>query len=148
MSHRSRVAVAAFMMSLLLLSSCTARQQGPPTVRWGVDECASCHMILAEERFAAVARNEVGVEGRFDDLGCLLRWNEGRPAGTWKTWVHDAGGRGWLDAEAAFYTRNPTLATPMGSGLRAWTSREAAIGSGDLIGSWQELHAAGSAAKP
>src|SRR6185295_18783761 len=89
----------------LLLASCTARPAGLPVVRWGVDECSSCHMILGDERFVAVAR--------------LLRWNEERPAGTWKLWVHDAAGRDWLAADSAFFTRHTGLATPMGSGLRA-----------------------------
>ena len=146
MSRGARLALAA-ILPLLLLASCAARQEGPPTVRWGVDECSQCHMILGDERFAAVARDEAGEEARFDDLGCLLRWSESH-TGAWKTWAHDAAGTDWLDAEAAFYTRNATLATPMGSGLRAWSSREAAIGSGDLIGSWRDLRAAGSASQP
>ena len=144
-SHRNERRWAPIAAALLLLGSCAARQAGRPIVHWGVDECSSCHMILADQRFAAVARSEAGEEARFDDVGCLLRWSEERPAGTWKLWVHDAAGRDWLAADNAFFTRHPGLATPMGSGLRAWTSREAGIGSGDLIGSWQQLQAAGSA---
>ena len=145
-SHRNERRWALIAAALLLLGSCAARQAGRPIVHWGVDECSSCHMILADERFAAVARSEAGEEARFDDVGCLLRWSEERPAGTWKLWVHDAAGRDWLAADTAFFTRHPGLATPMGSGLRAWTSREAGIGSGDLIGSWQQLQASGSRA--
>lgn len=143
--HRFRAPLLAFSAAALL-AACAARPAGPPVVRWGVDECSSCHMILGDERYAAVARSAAGEEARFDDLGCLLRWSDARPAGSWTVWVHDASGHGWLAADTAFFTRHPGLATPMGSGLRAWASREAGIGSGDLVGSWQQLRTTGAEA--
>jgi copper chaperone NosL len=140
MRHRNETH-SALIAAALLVAACAVRPTGPPVVRWGVDECSSCHMILGDERFAAVARSEWGEEARFDDLGCLLRWSEGRPTGAWKVWVHDAAGHGWLDAETALYSHDVGVATPMGSGVRAWGSREAAVGSGDVVETWQQLGA-------
>jgi copper chaperone NosL len=123
-----------------LAVACAAEATAPPAVRWGVDECSDCHMILGDERFAAVARSQGGEEARFDDLGCLVRFLGEEPSlETWQVWVHDAGGPGWLPAEGAWYSRDPKGGTPMGSGLRAWPSPEAAARAGGRARSWSEL---------
>jgi copper chaperone NosL len=91
-------------------------------------------MILSDPRFAAVVRGADGEEARFDDLGCLVAFlgERGGEEG-WQVWVHDAGGEGWLTASQAWYTRGSRLVTPMGSGLRAWPSREAAARGGEPL---------------
>ena len=131
----------ALAPAALLLPACAAAPDGPPQVRWGVDECTQCHMILGEERFAAVARSDAGEEVRFDDLGCLLRWLADHDVAKWRVWAHDAGGPEWLAASDAWYSVNVGLATPMGSGLRAWTPRSAAAAAGGDVRSWSELRA-------
>jgi copper chaperone NosL len=120
----------------LLLTAC-AGATGPPAVRWGVDECSHCHMIVAEERFAAVARGPAGEEARFDDLGCLLAWSATRDLAGWQLWAHDAAGSGWLPAESAAYSRGGA-ATPMGSGLRAWPDGGQAAAAGAPT-TWERL---------
>jgi copper chaperone NosL len=139
-----RVALAA----AALLAACAADPLLPPSVRWGLDECTHCHMTLGEERFAAVARSEAGAEARFDDLGCVARFlGETSSGERWQVWAHDARGTGWLPAESAWYSQNPGLATPMGSGLRAWRSRESAVEAGGEVLSWGELPASAAASR-
>jgi copper chaperone NosL len=134
-----RLPSRALTAAALLAAACAAAPQGPPAVRWGVDECSHCHMILSDPRFAAVARGAAGAEARFDDLGCLVAFlgerggDQARRDEGWQVWVHDAGGEGWLPAAEAWYTRGSRLATPMGSGLRAWPSREAAAPGGEPL---------------
>jgi copper chaperone NosL len=80
-----------------------------------------------------------GEEPRFyDDIGCMATdpWNApGRTA----RFVH--AGRSWLPAESAFYARPAALSTPMGYGVAAFATREAAAAS-DPAGrarTWMEL---------
>ena len=147
----ARIGSRAFSLQAIaagaLLAACAAGPQGPPAVRWGTDVCSHCHMILGEERFAAVARGDSGEELRFDDLGCMLRWREGRDAAGWQVWAHDAGGPGWLAAPDAWYSLDVGLAKPMGSGLQGWSTREAAASRGGEVFSWSQLLARASPAR-
>lgn len=126
-------------LTWLAAAACTPPAEGPPQVRWGSDECSHCHMIVAEPRFAAVARAADGSEARFDDLGCLLRWHREADRGGWQVWVHDATAEGWLPAAAASYARSPGRATPMGSGLTAHRERSAAAAAAPAVLTWAEL---------
>jgi copper chaperone NosL len=135
------------LLAALLATAC-ASEAGPPVVHWGVDECAHCHMILAEPRFAAVARGPAGEEARFDDLGCLVTWAagaqaQGPEAPRWELWAHDAAGEGWLPVDRAHFTAG-RVASPMGSGLRAWSSADAARSAepAATVRTWPELLAA------
>lgn len=119
--------------------ACAGSATGPPVVHWGVDECSHCHMILGEQRFAAVARSGAGEEVRFDDLGCFARYLAGS-TDPWQGWVNDSGGAGWLPAESAHYVRRQGLATPMGSGLTAWSSADAAASAaGEAVAGTEQL---------
>lgn len=122
---------------LLFAVACATSPAGPPEVRWGVDECSHCHMIVGEPRFAAVARGPAGEEARFDDLGCAVGWHTGGDRRGWRLWVHEAGGERWLDAAAARFVRDDRLATPMGSGLTAHVV--GALPSGRAALTWREL---------
>lgn len=140
---------AVLLALAALLAACGAAATGPPEVHWGVDECSHCHMILAEERFAAVARHTTGEEARFDDLECLVRFLADRGETGWTAWAHDAAGPGWLEAPAASYAATATR-TPMGSGLLAFARPEAAAeaaSAGEAL-RWQELPERAAAAGP
>lgn len=116
----------AALALLSLLAACAGAPAGPPQVQWGVDECSHCHMILSDQRFAAVARDEGGDEARFDDLGCMASFFAERSPAGWRTWVHEADGARWLAAEEAWFVRLAGQRSPMGSGLGAFATAEAA----------------------
>lgn len=102
-----------------------ADDAGPPVIRYGVDRCQACGMLIADARFAAAARVDRHVR-RYDDIGCLLRdAGEALAAGGAVAWVHDLLSERWLDAARAWYVRS-SLQTPMGSGLAAYADRDAA----------------------
>ena len=138
-SPRRRAPLA--LLAAAWLGACAGGAAGPPAVRWGVDECSHCHMILAEERFAAVGRSAAGEEVRFDDLECAARFLADRAAESWTAWAHDSAGPEWLPAAAAAYAATDTV-TPMGSGLLAFASAEAAraAGGGEPLG-WSDVRA-------
>jgi copper chaperone NosL len=135
-----RVRAAAPALALLAVLACAGPASGPPQVHWGTDECDHCHMILSEPRFAAVVRDASGQESRFDDVGCLAGWWAENARDHATAWVQGPAGS-WLVASSAWFA--PTGArTPMGSGLVAFPTAEAATAAtprGDHALSWQEL---------
>lgn len=125
MVPRSRIAAAAF----LLLTGCGGEPAGgPPEIQYGLEECGFCRMIISEEKFASAIVDATGTATKFDDTGCLVDYLRERSAspGTESIWVHDHATGGWIDAKPAWFVRDPRGSTPMGSGLVAFASRQAA----------------------
>lgn len=116
---------------------------GPPVVVVGDDVCASCNMIISDERFAcaSVAETDRGSVPRlFDDLNCQIAYERAHPDERFgHRWVHDYAGGGWITAEDATYVRSGALRTPMASGTAAFASPDDAralldsLGEGEII---------------
>jgi copper chaperone NosL len=80
-------------------------------------------MLVSDLVFAAAYRAEDGEARVFDDIGCLL--NELPPSGA-RVFVHDFETSQWIDGGAAYFARTTSVQTPMGGGILAFSSREAA----------------------
>jgi copper chaperone NosL len=80
-------------------------------------------MLVSDLAYAAAFRTAEGEERIFDDIGCMLRE---LPASGPRVWVHDFDTSSWIDGEKAFFLRSGSLETPMGGGIVAFSSREAA----------------------
>jgi copper chaperone NosL len=117
---------------LLLALACTGcpgdapRPDAPPDMRYGVDPCARCAMIVSEERFAAAYVTPEGEARRFDDLGCLTAHLVEQPEAVAEVWVHDDESRTWLRGSQAWYAHTEALMTPMGTGIVAVKDEAAA----------------------
>lgn len=125
--------------ALLLAASivgCTGAD-GPPAITLDRSACGHCRMLVSELRTAAAWRTADGTMEVFDDIGCLLDAMRDQPAAPEKVWVHEAGGEGWLEADAAAFTFDRDVWTPMGSGLLAWP--EGAAPAGAVTRSFAEL---------
>jgi nitrous oxide reductase accessory protein NosL len=118
-----------------LTSGLTACRQellcGPPTLHLGRDECAGCGMIINEDRCASALLVEDRGERRylvFDDIGCMLDFEKEGAAdlAIVGTFVRDHASRQWMDGRSATYLFNEKIATPMGSGLVAFSERATA----------------------
>src|SRR5690606_1645383 len=106
----------------VLLAGCpapVASPDAPPDVRYAVDPCDRCQMIVHEERFAAAYATPAGEVRRFDDLGCLTAFLQERPEDVAEVWTHDHESRAWLRGREAVFVRAPGVITPMGTGLVA-----------------------------
>ncbi len=106
----------------LLVAGCPAPTQpldAPPDVRYAVDPCDRCQMIVSEERFAAAYVTPAGEARRFDDLGCLTAFLQERPEDVAQVWAHDHETRAWVRGREATFVRAPGVITPMGTGLVA-----------------------------
>ena len=146
MSGGGRLSRGAAALALTVsLAACAAAPAGPPQVSWGVDECSHCHMILSDQRYAAVARAADGEEARFDDVGCLVGFLAEREASGWQAWVRTGDDGQWLAAGAAWFARLESQRTPMGSGVVAFASPAGARAAGGAPLRWPELVASAAA---
>lgn len=125
--------VLAVTLSVLALAGCASGQAKiePPTIYYGEDICDQCGMIINDERFAAASVVEVG-EGRtdtraFDDIGGLFLYHNAHPQETvLARYVHDYNTKEWLAAEDAVYVTSDAIHSPMGHGVAALATQDAA----------------------
>ncbi len=108
-----------------LLAAVGCVGDGPPTVRYGREECARCRMIVNDDRFAAAAVTAAGEAHKFDEVGCLIDYLADHPDAA-RLWVRGYRSGTWLDAKQAYFAYGPKLQTPMGAGLAAAATREEA----------------------
>ena len=105
------------MLLVAFLAGCGGAAEGPPRIRYGRDTCAECRMIIADERFAAAARED-GRALKFDDIGCLFAYRKSHPAAE-AGWVRDSSSGRWIESAAAQFVVRKDLATPMVYGITA-----------------------------
>jgi nitrous oxide reductase accessory protein NosL len=112
--------IRAGLCALAMAGSAMACSPGsrPPAIRAGM-ECASCGMEIRDLRFACERRADRGWR-RYDAIECLLR--DGTTAGAW---LMDYDGATLHAADSLWVVRG-SFPSPMGGGLAAFLSREAA----------------------
>jgi copper chaperone NosL len=121
----TRVLVVALVV--LALAGCPGAEApaGPPDVRYGVDACDRCQMIINEARHAAAYVTAAGEVRRFDDIGCLVEHRAATPEQVASVWLHGQDGA-WVEGARATVVRAPDVITPMGSGLLAFADENEA----------------------
>lgn len=137
-------------LAVLLLAGCAqgSAEITPPEIRYGEDLCAQCNMIISDPRFAAGYARELA-PGRyeslaFDDIGDMLEAAKTHADHTIVAWyVHDYTSEEWIDATSAYYVVGKAIITPMGFGIAAHNSEEAAAAQaaevqGEVL-TWEEL---------
>jgi disulfide bond formation protein DsbB len=121
----NRGTVFTVIVSTLLLAGCAKETPiAPPTVRYGVDACSECGMIISDERYAAALIADESGSGRhvymYDDIGCLLDHERQLAGRTIRArYVHDVTSKQWVESEQAYFARSPKVQTPMASGIIA-----------------------------
>ena len=128
---RSTLIGLAWLVSVWMGSCAAAGPPPPAELDTRNEHCRFCRMVVSDPRRASqiVAPSEEPLF--FDDIGCLQAYLEGDPslpAGA-TAYVADHRTREWILAGHALYTRNPSVETPMGSGLLAYA--DAASREGD-----------------
>lgn len=128
------------VLAATLLSACAS---GPQTVHIGSDTCAHCSMVISDDRFAAQLQTSRGRTYTFDSIECLASFARANPAvmnsarGAWVSLL-DAPGS-WIAVEDAAFLRSEELRTPMGGGLAAFVSEDAARVLSGVVVSWTDL---------
>jgi len=110
-------------LSVVLLAACGGGTQGPALLDTKNEACAWCRMSVSDLRFGAQLTAPGHEPKFFDDAGCLRDWLKApREEAPWTAWVTDHRTKEWVKAKDATFTRNPTVQTPMNSGLVAHAS--------------------------
>ena len=134
--------------ALAAVAGCSRTPAWPPEpaeLRLGEDACAECRMLISDVRYAAQRVSREGAVEFFDDAGCLLasvrpriesgagsepvegrgpsRDGESDPRGVFVVTGDDAT---WTRADLAYVVQSTDITSPMGHGLLAFSSRDAA----------------------
>lgn len=142
----SASARSASLAALFCLFFAGCEKQGPVPFHWGEDACHFCKMTLVEKGFAAQRINAKGKIYKYDAIECALGDAEARPlqAGE-RLFVSDRSRPEAPPAEAptAHFLKGGSIASPMGSGLAAFLTRDSALAfqgrlGGDLV-EWNRL---------
>lgn len=99
----------------------------PPEIAYGQDVSEGCGMIISDPAYAAASVLKDGTSYKFDDVGDMLKYHFERPDRTVAEYfVHDYQTQAWLTADQAVFVQSDSLVSPMGYGLAAFATREAA----------------------
>lgn len=139
-----RLRALGALVALLVAAGCS---DGPRTVHPGTDLCHHCHMTVSEEGFASQLVTDRGRSYVFDSIECMAEFigQDGVPRDQVRSlWVTDFSEPGaWIRAEDARFLRSTQLRSPMGMGLSAHASDDAArpirSGFGGELLSWDEV---------
>jgi copper chaperone NosL len=134
------------VLAALVVAGCTP---SPEPIHAGSDECAQCRMRIEEPRFAAQTLNDKGRSWKFDSIECMTAFLAGSAlpaAQLHSAWVADFNDPDtWLPVEEAHFLRSERLSSPMGGGLTAYGSAEAAAAAraefGGQVLRWTALRA-------
>ncbi len=141
-----RARAAAIPAAMAVATACAG--PSPRPVAYGSDECAHCHMTVADHRFAAELVTRTGKVFVFDDPGCLAEFVAGgtvEPEAIHSLWLADytAPAERLLPADSAWLVRSEALRTPMDSRLAAAPTAEAAdslrAGIGGEVIRWDDV---------
>jgi copper chaperone NosL len=129
-------------MLLVLLACRSSGEGGPRDIVLGVDVCERCHMIIDDETRAAQWVDAEGGTHVFDEAGELVAWLAEGERGEGRAFVADAGGAGWVAAEAASFVHG-AVGTPMGFDVVAYQDRaradSLAAARGGVVLAWAAL---------
>ncbi len=129
MKHRSLWIFALVLTLSTTLWGCAPTDTGmqPPEIAYGQDVSMGCGMIISDPAFATASLLEDGTAYKFDDLGDMLKYHFERPDKiVAQYFVHDYQTQEWLTADDAVFVQSASLVSPMGYGLAAFSTREAA----------------------
>jgi copper chaperone NosL len=136
--------VGGTLLTPLVLAGCgsQAASAGPPEIAYGRTVCDACGMIISDERFAAALTADTAEPVVFDDVGEMLQAVAAEGLNGRRAWAHDRESKTWIDAATATYVAGDPATTPMGTGIVAFASRDAAeafaAAHGAAFASWED----------
>lgn len=100
---------------LLLLLGCTEATLDAVEPVWGKQQCAHCAMLVSDKPPAAQVVTSDGKRRFFDDIGCMVAWEQREHVGVRARWVRVA--ESWVDPTATRFREGQS--TPMDFGFLA-----------------------------
>jgi len=118
---KSYIIVLMFMS--ILFGSC---ETGLKPINYGVEQCASCKMIISDKRFGAELVTHKGKIYKYDATECLLRTlvDEGTEKYKHLGVNHFLNPGDLFDATSSYFLVSEKLPSPMGGNLSAYVDME------------------------
>lgn len=110
-------ALLRVVMLSLVFAACESGPPRPQEPVWGKQACAHCAMLVSERAPAAQVLLDDGHRLFFDDVGCMVAWQEREAPRLKGQWVRAAGGEGWVEPGATKFSSGAS--TPMDFGFIA-----------------------------
>ena len=131
--------------ALFLISSCSVE---PQPIAYGEENCHSCQMTIVDQRYGAEILTNKGKTYKFDAIECMLHFaDEGTVVESdIKSYLVtglDQPGK-LIEAGSATIVQSPSMPSPMGMNLTAFTNAEAAEkveAAEKKVFNWDELRA-------
>lgn len=139
------MALVPLLAVMLVLPGC---KSGPVAIEYGKDGCSGCQMTLVDKHYGSEFITNKGKVYKFDDLNCLVGFlHEHKELKGQALAIDFSRPDQFLTVEQAVFLKHPKLHTPMGSGIGAFISADAAngvdheLGGGGAILSWSAISA-------
>lgn len=128
-NKRSKVLPAkqalAISILFIFLASCNT---GPQPIKIGVDACAFCKMIIADEKFGAELITGKNKIYKFDDMHCLLSFKNStavKPAEIKEIYlVKYDGSHDFIEASKSYLFKSDELRSPMGGNIAVFDHKD------------------------
>ena len=111
-----------FLLSIALLLCAGCKKSSQPEPLHPEDICAVCKMAVSEQHFAAQALLPNGDYVKFDDVGCLMKYQPLPKKDM--IWLGDYLTTQWVRADSALILKTDSIRTPMGYGILAYASQD------------------------
>lgn len=98
-----------------MVLGCSESVLKPEEPIWGKQQCAHCAMLVSDRPPAAQLVTADGKRHFFDDVGCMVAWEDHEGPRVAARWVHAPGGKGWTDPAATRFSAGRS--TPMDFGF-------------------------------
>ena len=116
-----------------LALGCERSPTHPVDPVWGKEPCSHCAMLVSDRGFAAQLTTFPGRRHFFDDVGCMVAFEDDRSPVVRAHWVHDGEGPAWLAVGEATFAdggRTPMdfgFVAKRSGGALAWADVERAV---------------------
>jgi copper chaperone NosL len=118
---------AAGLLVLLALAACGKSAYEAEPIHEGVDRCAVCNMLIKDDANATEIVLKDKRVLKFDDIGDMFEWTVKNGLNDVAVrYVRDFYTKAWVKLEAAAYVHDKEHASPMGSGIVAFSDQAGA----------------------
>lgn len=108
------IGISVILVFSLFMTACGKEEVKPAAIDHKTDKCDVCNMSVANNQFATEVALENGKILKFDDIGCMFKWEKEHEGKTVeKEFVRDFTSKEWVEANKAYFVYDKEVRTPM-----------------------------------